>query len=60
MECSILKCVVTRTTAQAVHVLSEHLTGHWIPRSVIEGGEDVKVKDKNIWVADWFIEKEEL
>lgn len=60
MSDSILKCLVVKTTAQAVHVLLDDLKTVWIPRSVIRDGEGVKVKDKNIYVEDWFTEKEQI
>ncbi len=32
----------------------------WIPRSVIEYGDAVSEKDKGLYVADWFCEKNDL
>lgn len=32
----------------------------WIPRSVIEDGEDVVVFQTDLYVAEWFVEKEGL
>ena len=57
---SIIKCAVVKTTAQAVYVLFDDLTCRWIPRSVIRDGDNTKMQDTNLWIADWFVEKEEL
>ena len=51
---------IIATTDRAV--LLEEPSGDetWIPRSVIDGGDDIEEQDVDPNVADWFIEKEGL
>lgn len=60
MSESIIPCVVIQTTPQAVRIVVDNLASKWVPRSVVRDGENVKILDKNLWIADWWAEKEQL
>lgn len=52
---------VTRVTSKAVlYVSTAGKSEHWIPRSVIEDGDDVEVGEQEMNVAEWFLDKEEI
>jgi hypothetical protein len=50
---------VTKVTAKAVLYVSKAAkTEHWIPRSVIEDGDDIEEGEQEMLVAEWFLDKE--
>lgn len=52
---------ITRVTEKAVLYVSKAAkTEHWIPRSVIEDGDDIEVGEQDMNVAEWFLDKEEI
>lgn len=57
-EYNFLVGVVKRTTPRAILFLHGSLEEHWIPRSVIENGDDVEEGSCTIEVEQWFCEKE--
>lgn len=56
-------CEVIDTTEKAIQVAWEKRDGvhtHWVPRSVCEDGDELSEGDKDISVATWFVNKEDL
>ncbi len=52
---------VVATTVKAVLLDHEmHIDGIWIPRSVIENGEQVMEGEDALWVAEWFARRNDL
>lgn len=56
----LVDCVVTRVTEKAALLELNDGREVWVPRSCIEDGEDTAVFDKDVAVAEWFVDKEGL
>jgi hypothetical protein len=56
--------IVEAVTAKAVGLRRGTPPGHpnlvWVPRSVIKDGDDLVKGDRDICVAEWFVNKEGL
>lgn len=52
---------VTFVTAKAVLYVSKAAkTEHWIPRSMIEDGDDIEIGEQEMLVKEWFLDKEDI
>jgi hypothetical protein len=51
---------VIKTTPMAILVRFNNMSEVWMPRSVVECGEDIQVGETDVVVRDWFAEREGL